>query len=425
VLTVLVLLLLLLAAAAGALWLLNIRDEAPIAADARPTEGTAAQIARGAYLATAGHCAGCHTAPGGPAYAGGVALPTPFGTLYSSNLTADDDTGLGTWSSSHFWRAMHNGRSKDGRLLYPGFPYTSFTHVTREDSDALYHYLRSLPAVAQRNRAHDLRFPYSNPLALAAWRALFFHPDADTEAPRGEPTPLARGAYLVNGLGHCAACHSPRNALGAASGGQDLRGGDLPAQAWYAPSLHAPEEAGVQNWSEDEVVALLRDGINTRASVTGPMADVVHGSTSRLLEADLRAMATWLRQLPVAAPARAGDDTPASADLLALGADVYRQHCAACHGDQGEGRAGAWPALAGNRAVTMATWTNLVRTVLAGGFPPTTKGNPRPYGMPPYAQTLSDAQIAAVVSYIRQSWGNAAGGVRPVDVVTLRQQMTH
>jgi len=413
----------LLGAAAGALWLLNIRDEVPIAPDARPTEGTAAQIARGAYLATAGHCAGCHTARGGPAYAGGIALPTPFGTLYSSNLTPDDATGIGTWSSSHFWRALHNGRSKDGHLLYPGFPYPSYTHVTREDSDALYHYLRSLPAVAQANRPHALRFPYGTQLALAGWRALFFRPDTATDDPQLEATPLARGAYLVNGLGHCAMCHSPHNAFGASADGDALRGGTLPAQAWYAPSLHTRTEAGVQAWSEDEVVALLRDGVNGHATVTGPMADVVHGSTSQLLEPDLRAIAMWLRQLPET-PVEPPATAPAPAGLLALGADVYQQHCASCHGKQGEGRAGAWPALAGNRAVTMATWTNLVRTVLAGGFPPTTEGNPRPYGMPPYAQTLNDEQIAAVVSYIRQSWGNAAGAVRPVDVVTLRQQMT-
>lgn len=406
-------------AAALVAWL-NVRHEAPLAADGAAPGPAASQqlIERGAYLARAGNCAGCHTARGGEAFAGGRGIDTPFGTVYAGNLTPDDETGLGHWTGAEFWRALHHGRSKDGRLLYPAFPYTSYTTVTRDDSDALFAYLRSQPAVHQANTAHALRFPYNLQASLAVWRALFFRPAAFEPQP-ARSAEWNRGAYLVNGLGHCAACHAPRNGLGATSGGLEAGGGLIPMQGWYAPSLADPHEAGVADWPLQEIVALLKTGVAPKGSAMGPMADVVFRSTQHLDGADLSAIAVYLQSLP--APSRRAADRPelAPASVLSLGETVYKQSCAACHGEQGQGASG-FPALAGQRAVTLESPTNVVNAILSGGFAPTTAGNPRPYGMPPFRQSLTDREVAAVATYIRQSWGNAAAPVGELEVLRAR-----
>lgn len=406
------------AAAVAVVGLLNFRGEEPVSSE--PAAPAAPQLVqRGAYLARAGNCVGCHSSPGGPAFAGGNAIETPFGTVYAGNLTPDDETGLGRWNASHFWRAMHNGRSKDGRLLYPAFPYPNYTQVTREDSDAIFAFLRSLPPVRQAVPAHELRWPYSSQAALAVWRALYFTPG--TYAP--EPSQTAqwnRGAYLVRGLGHCAACHTARNALGA-PGESDLGGGQIPMQNWYAPSLASPSEAGVADWSPADIAALLKNGTSPRASVLGPMAEVVLHSTQHLGDADLASMALFLKTLP---QEKAQPPAPGAlrTDVAQLGAKLYEKHCAQCHGAQGEGVPGAYPALAGNRAVTMRSTANLVQIVLNGGFAPATAGNPRPFGMPPYVLVLDDAQTAAVLSHIRNAWGNRADAVSQLDVARHRER---
>lgn len=398
---------------------LNRRDEAPIDAGAVDAPATPEQIERGRYLALAGNCAACHTARGGVPYAGGLGIPTPFGTVYASNLTPARDTGIGSWNAAHFWRALHNGRSKDGRLLYPAFPYPSYTQLTRADADALFAYLKSLPPVERPNRPHELRFPYDSQLALGAWRALYFRPGTfEPEAARGPE--WNRGAYLVRGLGHCVACHAPRNWLGATSEKQELTGGLIPAQNWYAPSLTAAHEAGVAAWSQDEVVALLKTGVSPRASVLGPMAEVVFASTQHLAEADVRAMAAFLQSLPQSSESPPATlPLPATEERMARGAKLYETHCADCHGKQGEGAPGAYPRLAGNRSVLLESPANLIHIIRNGGFPPSTAGNPRPYGMPPFVQTLSNAEIATVLSYIRNAWGNAASPVSELQVQQL------
>ncbi|MDP1791365.1 MAG: cytochrome c, partial [Methylibium sp.] len=346
-----------------------------------------------------------------------------FGTVFSSNLTPDDATGLGRWSAAHFWRAMHHGRSMDGRLLYPAFPYTDYTLVTREDSDALFAYLRSLPPVAQARPAHALRFPYDTQAALAVWRALYFEP-ARFEAAADRPADWNRGAYLVRGLGHCSACHTQRNALGASELGLQLGGGLIPVQNWYAPSLLSADEAGVAEWSTQEVVDLLKTGRSARGSAMGPMAEVVARSTQHLDEADLRAMAVYLQSLPQHGARRsraaAHAEGAAAEQPDSRGAKLYEQHCAQCHGAAGEGAAGLYPPLAGNRAVTMDSAANLVRIVHGGGYLPATAGNPRPFGMPPFAHVLDEADTAAVVSYVRGAWGNDAAPVTPLEVLRLR-----
>ncbi|MDA7414982.1 cytochrome c [Xenophilus arseniciresistens] len=415
-------LVLLMGAAAAGVWWLNVRGEAPIADPAPAFAASAAQVERGRYLALAGNCAGCHTAPGGAAYAGGVGIATPFGTVYAGNLTPDEATGLGRWSADHFWRALHHGRSRDGRLLTPAFPYTSYTQLQREDSDALYAWLRTLPAVSQPNRQQGLRFPYNTQAALAVWRALYFRA-ASFEPVPSQSAQWNRGAYLVGGLGHCMACHGPRNALGApeaARPGEVGGGGLLADQGWYAPALDDSREAGVMRWREDDVVALLRDGRNAHAGVSGPMAEVVYRSTQHLSDADLRAMAGYLRTLPdraAAAPAPPpAPASPAPEGQMLRGERIYAQQCAWCHGAQGQGQSGAFPPLAGNRALNMAGTRNLVQMLRQGGYLPATAGNPRPHGMPPFGHALEDADIADVLTYVRGSWGNRGAALTLGDV---------
>jgi mono/diheme cytochrome c family protein len=397
---------------------LNLRDEPDLASEAGAIDLSPALVQRGAYLARAGNCMSCHTARGGTPYAGGRSIDTPFGAVFSSNLTPDKTTGLGSWSAGHFWRAMHNGRSKDGRLLYPAFPYTNYTEITREDSDALYAYLQSLPPTAQPNTPHTLRWPFSTQAALAAWRALYFSPGQFTPDTR-QAAEWNRGAYLVRGLGHCSACHSARNALGATNTPLDLAGGLIPMQNWYAPSLTSSTEAGVADWAPEHIASLLRTGVSPRGSVLGPMAEVVLHSTQHMSDEDLNAMAVFLKSLPpsaapVAAPA------PAGTSVAQAGGKLYEQHCAQCHGEQGRGVTGAYPPLAGNRAVTMDSTANLVQVVLNGGYAPATAGNPRPYGMPPFVLVLDDTELAALLTYLRSAWGNQASAVTATEVNRMR-----
>ena len=400
-----------LAVLAATLWLLNTRGgnltELPALATSTPE--------RGAYLAQVGNCAGCHTERGGKPYAGGLGIDTPFGAVYATNLTPDAATGIGNWTRADFWRAMHYGKSKDGRLLYPAFPYTSYTLVTRDDSDALFAYLKSLPAVKQINKMHAVRFPNNSQVALALWRALFFKPGS-YQADAAQSADWNRGAYLTEGLGHCSACHAARNALGATDG-LNLAGGLIPVQNWYAPSIVAPNEAGLQDWRIKDIKALFKNGISAQASVNGPMAEVVLGSTQHWNDTDLNAMAVYLKALPASTAAQ---PTAPPGKTTERGSKLYEQHCAACHGDAGKGVPNAYPALGGNRAVLMPQTANLVQIVLNGGYAPATAGNPRPFGMPPFVLVLNDSDIAAVLTHVRSSWGNQAGPVSAFDVGRIR-----
>ncbi len=397
----------------------NLRGDHHAAGAASSVPVTPELVARGAYLALAGNCAGCHTARGGTPYAGGRGIATPFGTVYAGNLTPDAETGLGAWSAGDFWRALHNGRSRSGRLLVPAFPYPHYTQVTRADADAMFAWLRTLPAVRQPNPAHTLRFPYDSTLVLAVWRALFFRP-GEFEARPDQSAEWNRGAYLAQGLGHCAACHAGRNLLGATRDDAALAGGAIPQQNWYAPSLADPAQAGVAHWPRADVVALLQTGVAPQGSVLGPMAEVVFRSTQHLHAADLEAIAVYLQALPQRpVPPPAAREAPDPA-VLTEGARLYERDCSDCHGAQGQGLPGAYPALAGNRTVTMDPPTNLLRAILAGGFPPTTAGHPQPHGMPPFQGRLNPGEVAAVATYLRQSWGHQAPAVLPQEVLRLR-----
>jgi len=402
---------LLLLSAAAVVWL-NLRGDGD--ADPVPIDiGDPALVARGAYLARAGNCRDCHTPRGAAAYSGGRGIPTPFGTVYSSNLTPDPQTGIGAWTVAEFRRALHNGRSRDGRLLYPAFPYDSYTRISAADADALFAYLRSLPPVARPNRPHALRFPYDTQLALALWRALYFRPGR-FEAQAAQPAEWNRGAYLVQGLGHCSACHAERNALGATRDPAALSGGLIPLQNWVAPALGGQPP--------QPVAALLQRGMSEDTALLGPMAEVVLHSTQHLRPADLLAMARYLHSLPPAEAPRAPGEGPAPAQLQ-RGAKLYETRCARCHGDEGRGEARAYVPLAGNRAVLRDPPANLVQVVLGGAFPASTASHPRPFGMPPFATELDDEDIAAVLSYIRNAWGNRAGAVTPLQVQRWRDSV--
>jgi mono/diheme cytochrome c family protein len=407
-------LLALLVVAGGAVWYTNFANstvmrDSPPAASVDPKV-----IARGAYLAKLGNCAGCHTGKGGQDYAGGDPIATPFGTIYAGNLTSDKAQGIGTWSSDQFWRAVHEGRSKDGRLLLPAFPYSSYTTVTREDADAMFAFFQALPASAAKNRVQDLHPIINNQAAVAIWRTLHFRP----ETFRSEPTQSAswnRGAYLVTGLGHCAQCHGTRNLLGGIRDGLALNGGKIPGHAWYAPSLLDQSEAAVTGWGKDEVIRLLRSGMNERASTIGPMAQVVSNSLQHANDDDLNAMATYLLALkPVPSSGARAATTKAIASER--GAGVYKENCAQCHGELGKGGFSPsgkqlYPALAGNRAVTLPNADNLVQIILNGGYLPAAALNPQPFGMPPFSHQLSDEQIAQLANFLRASWGNSASHV--------------
>jgi mono/diheme cytochrome c family protein len=377
---------------------------------------TPANLARGAYLAKAGDCMACHTARGGAPYAGGRALDTPFGRLFAPNITSDRAAGIGAWSADDFWNALHNGTARDGRLLYPAFPYTSYTRVTRDDADALYAFLQSVPAQPTPSQPHALRFPYNQQIMLAGWRLLYFKPEVFT-ANNAHSAQWNRGAYLVDGLGHCVACHSSRNTLGASEG--SLSGGMLQTLGWYAPSLTSDAEAGLGDWEVPHIVDLLKTGVSPRATVFGPMAEVVRESLQHLSQEDVTAMAVYLKSLPSdPAPALAMPAGPRVERLLQQGKHLYEANCTECHGADGKGLPPHYPPLAGNRALTMREAANPIRIVLNGGFAPATAGNPRPYGMPPFSHSMSDEEVAAVVSYLRASWGNRAP---PVSSATVNQ----
>src|SRR5688572_30831081 len=334
---------------------------------ANAADPTTQLINRGEYLARAGDCIACHTAPGGKPFAGARAMPTPFGNLYASNITPDDETGIGQWSADDFYRMMHTGISRDGKLLYPAMPFASYTKVTREDSDAIYAYLMSVPPVKQKNREHELRFPFNRRNLLVGWRTLYFREGEYVPDPK-QSEQWNRGAYLVEGLGHCAMCHTAVNRLGGTSESKAFEGGMIPNQNWYAPSLTSNREAGLGNWEIKEITDLLQIGVSHRGTVYGPMAEVVYNSLQYLTDEDVTAMAVYLKALPQ----RDSEPPPTSQarlvqpEVMELGRKVYARQCAICHGNEGKGFPPAYPPLAGNQSITMGTPVNPIRMVLNG-----------------------------------------------------------
>ncbi|MBO9647704.1 MAG: cytochrome c [Variovorax sp.] len=387
-----------------------------------PKDATTEIINRGEYLARAGDCVACHTAPTGKPFAGGRAMPTPFGALFVPNITPDDETGIGRWTPDDFYRMMHTGVSKDGTLLYPAMPFASYTKVTRADSDAIFAYLMSVTPVRQQNRPHELKFPFNNRDLLIGWRTLYFKEGEFVPDPK-QSAEWNRGAYLVQGLGHCAMCHTAINALGGSSESKAFEGGMIPNQNWYAPSLTSNREAGLGNWEIQEIADLLQVGVSHRGTTYGPMAEVVYNSLQYLSDEDVRAMAVYLKALPQrdAEPPPTSQARLVSPNVMETGRKIYSTQCAMCHGEEGKGHPPSFPPLAGNQSITMASPVNSIRMVLNGGYAPGTQKNPRPHGMPPFSHILDDDEVAAVVTYIRVAWENSGTPVDASQISELRK----
>ena len=377
------------------------------------------QIERGRYLATVGDCAGCHTKPGGKDFAGGLPIETPFGTVIASNITPDKQTGIGLWSDDDFVRAMTEGIRRDGKHLFPAMPYPYFTKASRDDVLAVRAYLTTVPAVDNGVDADQLPFPLRVREDMAAWNKLYFTQGAfRRDSSRSDE--WNRGAYLVEGLMHCGACHTPKNIAGGDKNGERLQGYAL--QGWFAPDLTTDKRRGIGAWSADDLVAYLKTGHNRISAATGPMADEVAKSSSRMTDADLHAVATYLTQQP--APDETSPQPVAAADpAMRMGAAIYRDECSACHTPGGKGIANLFPALAGAPNVQSTDATSLIRVVLAGTQSVATDKAPTAPSMPSFGDTLDDREAAAVLTYIRNAWGNAAMPVSADDVAKRRDSL--
>lgn len=394
--------------------------------NATPANDTRPDIVkRGEYLARAGDCIACHTAPRGKMFGGGLPMETPFGTFYSPNISPDAQYGIGSWSPDAFFNMMRTGRTPDGKLIYPVMPIAQYTKVTRGDSDAIFAYLQSVPPVRQANKPHRLSFPFNQRELLLGWRTLYFR-QGEYQPDPTRSVEWNRGAYLVEGLGHCTMCHTKINLLGGSSRREQFAGGLIPVQNWYAPSLTSDKDGGLGDWSDKDIVDLLQAGISDRGAVYGPMAEVTYHSLQYMTDDDVKAMAAYLKALPNNDLGRkTGPSAKTDTQVFALGEKIYADKCALCHGANGEGHVQHYPPLAQNQSIEMDSAVNPIRIVLNGGFPPGTQRNPEPYGMPPFGQELSDTDAAAVVTYIRTAWGNHGLPVTERQVNELRKAPLH
>ncbi|HUN48214.1 MAG TPA: cytochrome c [Stellaceae bacterium] len=388
-------------------------------ASADPDGQSFDQISRGRYLAALGDCAACHTIPGGPLYGGGRPLETPFGTLLAPNLTPDRETGIGGWTGEQFVAALRDGKFPGGHL-YPAMPYTYYARMTRDDALAIRAYLATVEPVRNDVVSNQLPFPFSIRASMVAWNALFFTP-GEFKPVAGKSAEWNRGAYLVEGLGHCGMCHTEKNFLGGDHTSRALQGGVL--QGWFSPNVTGDARTGVGGWSVDDIVEYLQTGHNRIAAATGPMSEVITNSTSKLDREDLAAIATYLKDTAPqggAAPAPLAANDPA----MRAGAAVYIDHCGACHAPAGTGIVGLFPSLKGSPSVQSADATSLIRVVLEGAQSVATDPAPTGAAMPSFGWKLNDDQIAAVITYIRNSWGNAASAVSTGDVGKSRKQLS-
>ena len=377
-------------------------------------------IERGKYLAIVGDCAACHTARADQPYAGGKVVPTPFGKLVSPNITPDVQTGIGAWTDDDFYRAMHTGIARNGMHLYPAFPYTSYTRVTRADVLAIRAWLATLQPIHNKVQVNTLPFPFDIRASLIGWDALFFKEGTFTRDPT-KTDEWNQGAYLVQGLGHCSDCHTPRNLLGGSQYSRYLQGGAV--KGWFAPNLTASGWNGLGGWSVDDIVSYLKTGVNTHQLSSGPMAEVIRDSTSHMKQADLHAIAVYLKSLPAGGSTQKPKPIAASDSRMQRGAAIYADECSACHAPNGAGVPHLFPQLAASPGVQQRGVDSLTRVVLAGAAAVATPAAPTGPAMPSFAWKLSDQQVADVLTYIRNAWGNAAPPVSAGDVSQQRQQI--
>lgn len=375
-------------------------------------------VTRGRYVAIAGDCAACHTDPHqGRPFAGGYALQTPFGKLLASNITSDKATGIGAWTEEEFTGAVREGKGKHGENLYPAMPYNAYYKVTDQDMHDLWAYMQTVPAVENKVVSNQLPFPFNIRLMMMGWNLLFF--DKTPFVPVASATDqMNRGAYLVQGLGHCAACHTAKNFLGGDSTAF-LQGGEL--EGWHAPEITGNRHTGIGAWSNAQLVQYLKTGSNDVAVASGPMAEAVTNSTQHMSDEDLLAIAVYLQNLP---GSDASKPLPLNAEnkVMKQGANVYSANCAACHNSDGKGINQLAAGLANNPGIQAQNAQSMMTTVLEGGRGAVTLDNPTSGAMPSFAWKLSDEQIAATLTYIRNTWGNAAPAVTAEQVAEVRKE---
>jgi mono/diheme cytochrome c family protein len=366
------------------------------------------QIERGRYLSIVGDCAACHTLPGsGHDLAGGRAIETPFGIILAPNITPDLSTGIGAWTDEEFINAMTKGTGRNGEHLYPAMPYTYYTKVTRDDVLAIRAYLNTIPAVQNSVEPNQLPFPFDIRMAMWVWNQLNFTPGTFVSNPN-KSAEWNRGAYLAEGLGHCGLCHTPKTILGGDKTGERLQGSAL--QGWFAANITNEPRRGLGSWSVDDIANYLKTGHGGTSIATGLMAETVGQSTSRLTEADLKAIAVYLKDrdhetgevVDVAAPDQSA---------MKIGAQIYADECSGCHGSDGKGTPGLFPPLAASALVQQNDPTSLLHVVLRGARSVATDGSPTAPAMPQFGWLLKDGEVAAVLTYVRNSWGNRAPAV--------------
>ncbi len=381
-------------------------------------EPAAVKIARGRYVAIASDCTACHTTANGPEFAGGYEIETPFGPILTSNITQDKATGIGNWTKAQFDRALRHGKGSNG-YLYPAMPYNAYTKLSDRDIDDLWAYMKTVAPVRKAVDENQMPFPFNQRWLLGGWNMLFFRdarfsPDAERSAQ------VNRGAYLVEGATHCGACHTAKNWLGGDSK-PHFAGSVL--GAWYAPDITRNPHVGLGRWSDRDLVQYLGTGTNRYSVASGEMGLAVEKSLQHLTGSDLKAISAYLRSLPVSTTASktalAANDT-----AMQTGKRVYDSQCSACHSPSGEGVRAMIPRLAGNASINATSAASLLNVVLNGATGPVTHRNPTGAGMPRFDWKLSDDQIAAVLTYIRNSWGNTGTAVSTHDVAAMRKQ-TH
>ncbi|HLZ84350.1 MAG TPA: c-type cytochrome [Caulobacteraceae bacterium] len=382
-------------------------------------------VARGQYLTVAADCQVCHTATGGQPFAGGRAFPTPFGVLYSPNITADRETGIGAWSDADFIRAVHEGVARGGERLYPAFPYESYTLLSDDDVRAIKAYLFSLPAVRATAPANHLTFPFNQRWLMGIWSALY-NPDRRFQPHTDRSPAWNRGAYLAEALGHCGDCHTPRNLAQALDNRRKFAG--AVTQGWRAFDITADAASGVGAWSDAQLADYLRNGhASGRGSAGGPMAEEVDFSLNALSPADIAAMVAYLRSIPPIGsrdlPAAKGSAASESPRLMAVGFDprgkqIFEGACASCHGWSGVSLLTDYATLTGDRAVNDASAINVAQVVLSGERRRTADGEVM---MPAFGAAYSDTEIAAVANYVTARFGAAPSHLTARDVARLRQ----
>jgi len=379
-------------------------------------EPTDEMVAQGKSLVVAGDCASCHTADPAKPFAGGKRIETPFGAIYAPNLTPDRGTGLGAWSDADFVRALRYGVAPDGSRYYPAFPYPNFTRLTRDDILSIRAYLATLTPFQNKAPSPDLRFPLNVRAVMRVWNFVFFKPGI-LEPDQQRPADWNRGRYLVEGAGHCGACHTPKNIFGADRRQRAFAGGKV--DGWFAPRLDGAARSGLQSWSVDDIVEYLQSGRNGKSHADGLMAEVVVNSTSKMGDGDVRAIAVYLKSLPPGPPEP--QLTPPPEASMASGKALYAHACVACHEIDGSSTPRIYPPLPGNALLQSADPSSTLRIMLDGAQTVTTPRAPNTGSMPAYAKQWSDQEIADVANYIRNSWGNAAPLVTAEQVAKARK----